>query len=131
MSWPATAVDLVQAIPVGYPMRGIVSGGSGTNVSRLLGRERTRAIDRTDLDAALVMLQGRRAADIAADTGLTERRVRQLAAGISIVAALMDRFGLRTTDVSDAGLREGALLASMRHGAGWLDSLVGAVPSRR
>ncbi len=36
------ATGLAASLPTGTPERGIVSGGSGTNVSRLLGRERTR-----------------------------------------------------------------------------------------
>ncbi len=111
---------LASSLPTGSPARGIVSGGSGTNVSRLLGRERTMPVDRDALDAGLRLLQQRPAAAIALETGLTERRVRQLAAGIVLVGALMERYGLRVTDVSDAGLREGAVLAAAAAGADWL-----------
>ncbi len=106
------ATGLAASLPTGAPERGIVSGGSGTNVSRLLGRERTAVVDRPSLEASLARITQAPAAEIARATGLTERRVRQLPAGIALVSALMDRYGLQVTDVSDAGLREGALLAA-------------------
>jgi exopolyphosphatase/guanosine-5'-triphosphate,3'-diphosphate pyrophosphatase len=114
---------LVEPLPAGSPVRGIVSGGSGTNVSRLLGRDRTTPVTIEDLESGLALLQIRTAADLALGTGLTERRVRQLAAGIALVEALMDRYGLSVTEVSDAGLREGALLAEARFGGNWLAGL--------
>ena len=119
----AQARLLVEPLPVASPVQGIVSGGSGTNVSRLLGRERTTRLTVDDLEAALALLGTRPAADLAAETGLTDRRVRQLAAGVAIVAALMDRYGLRATEVSDAGLREGAVLSEARFGADWMARL--------
>ncbi len=106
------AMGLAASLPTGTPEQGIVSGGSGTNVSRLLGRERTTPVDLDSLEAGLARLARQPAAAIALETGLTERRVRQLPAGIALVSALMGRYGLRVTDVSDAGLREGALLAA-------------------
>ena len=119
------ARTLVDTLPSGAPTRGIVSGGSGTNVSRLLGRERTTPVDRADLESGLELLAARPAADLAADTGLTERRVRQLAAGIAIVSALLERYGLAGADVSDAGLREGAVLAAGRVGPTRPDGVAG------
>ncbi len=116
---------LVDTLPAGAPARGVVSGGSGTNVSRLLSRDRTHPVTIADLLAGTALLQSRPAADLALDTGLTERRVRQLAAGIALVEALMVRYGLSVTEVSDAGLREGALLAMERFGSDWIAGLRG------
>ena len=88
---PPTAVEiaelrtragaLAESLPAGSPVLGIVSGGSGTNVSRLLGRDRTTRVAVEDLEAGLALLRMRPAAELATETGLTERRVRQLAAG--------------------------------------------------
>ena len=121
----ARARALVEPLFAATPARGIVSGGSGTNISRLLGRERTTPVTIDDLETGLVLLQAQPAADLALATGLTERRVRQLAAGIALVGALMDRYHLSVTAVSDAGLREGAVLAAERFGAGWIAGLRG------
>lgn len=130
------AAGLAGSLPMGTPVRGVVSGGSGTNVSRLLGRPRTTALDHPTLVEALDLLQTRPAAELAAATELTERRVRQLAAGICIVDALMQRYGLRLVEASDAGLREGALLAAGRDGDDWLRAIPGPArpqtqPARR
>jgi exopolyphosphatase / guanosine-5'-triphosphate,3'-diphosphate pyrophosphatase len=119
------AAAFAEGLPVGAPGSGIVSGGSGTNVSRLLSRERTTPVTLDDLAAGLALLQTSAAIDVSAATGLTERRVRQLAAGIALVEALMLRYGLSVTAVSDAGLREGAVLAAERLGSTWLVGLPG------
>ena len=74
-----------------------------------------------DLETGTGPAPGPTAAELRLATGLTERRVRQLAAGIALVEALMARYGLSVTEVSDAGLREGAVLAEARFGraTGW------------
>jgi exopolyphosphatase/guanosine-5'-triphosphate,3'-diphosphate pyrophosphatase len=110
--------------------RGVVAGGSGTNISRLLGRERTTPVDGAAIEAALDLLRTRPAEILAARTGLTVRRVSQLAAGIAIGEALLQRLGLDRVDVSDASLREGALLATWVAGDDWLASLPAIVGSR-
>ena len=51
------------------------------------------------------------------------RRTRILPAGVAILEALLDRYGLAELIVSDAGLREGAILAVAHAGAGWRDQL--------
>ncbi len=111
--------------------RAIIAGGSGTNVSRLLGRERTTPIDPATLAAALDVLQEQPAESLALRTGLTVRRVAQLAAGLAIGEALFERLGLDVADVSDASLREGALVATWRLGDRWLDALPTLVGSGR
>jgi exopolyphosphatase/guanosine-5'-triphosphate,3'-diphosphate pyrophosphatase len=119
----ATARELVARLDVPRVQRGVVAGGSGTNVSRLLGRARTTPVDRAALDAALELLRTHPAEDLAARTGLTVRRVSQLAAGVALGEALFDHLGLEVVEVSDASLREGALLAMWVAGEGWLASL--------
>ncbi len=111
------------ALQVPRAERAIVAGGSGTNVSRLLGRERTAPIDPTTLATALDLLRDQPAASLALRSGLTVRRVSQLAAGLAIGEALFERLGLDVADVSDASLREGALIATWRLGDRWLEGL--------
>jgi len=56
------------------------------------------------------------------------RRARQLAAGVAIVSALLDRFLLGQAEVSEASLRDGAIIAALARGEDWLaalDDLVG------
>lgn len=120
-----SAHDRVAALDVPRPERAIIAGGSGTNVSRLLRRERTAPIDMPAIREALAVLQAHPAEELAARTGLTVRRVSQLAAGLAIGEALLERLGLDIVGVSDASLREGALIASWAAGDDW----VAAVPS--
>jgi exopolyphosphatase/guanosine-5'-triphosphate,3'-diphosphate pyrophosphatase len=120
----------VATLDLPRPERAIVAGGSGTNVSRLLRRERTTRIDRAAIDDGFAVLLADPAAAIAARTGLTERRVAQLAAGLAIGEALFVRLGLDNADVSDASLREGALIAAWFAGQDWPTALPGIVAGR-
>jgi exopolyphosphatase/pppGpp-phosphohydrolase len=47
-----------------------------------------------------------------------------LVAGAVIVEALMRRYGVETVRVSEAGIREGAILAADRAGRAWRDRLL-------
>jgi exopolyphosphatase/guanosine-5'-triphosphate,3'-diphosphate pyrophosphatase len=118
------ARELVSTLDVPRADRAVVAGGSGTNVSRLLGRERTTPVDRATMEAALGLLRTSPAEALAAGTGLTPHRVRQLAAGLAIGEALLDRLGLDVVEVSDASLREGVLIAAWAAGTGWPRALV-------
>jgi exopolyphosphatase/guanosine-5'-triphosphate,3'-diphosphate pyrophosphatase len=113
----------VAALQVPHVERAIVAGGSGSTVSRLLGRVRTTPLDPAALAAALDLLMEYPAATLALRSGLTVRRVAQLAAGLAIGEALFERLGLGAAEVSDASLREGALIASWRLGDRWMDDL--------
>ena len=46
-----------------------------------------------------------------------------LPAGVAILEALLERYGLDELIVSDAGLREGAILAVAHAGSAWRDQL--------
>jgi exopolyphosphatase/guanosine-5'-triphosphate,3'-diphosphate pyrophosphatase len=122
---------VIAGLDLPRPARAIIAGGSGTNVSRLLLRERTTPIDRPGLAAALDLLRSHPAQELATRTGLSVRRVAQLAAGIAIGEALLDRLGLESAEVSDASLREGALIAAWAAGDDWLATLPEVVERRR
>jgi exopolyphosphatase/guanosine-5'-triphosphate,3'-diphosphate pyrophosphatase len=126
-----TARRVIAGLDLPRPARAIIAGGSGTNVSRLLLRERTTPIDRPALAAALDLLRSHPAQELATRTGLSVRRVAQLAAGIAIGEALLDRLGLESAEVSDASLREGALIAAWAAGDDWLATLPEVVERRR
>lgn len=121
----------VMDLDLPHPARAIVSGGSGTNVSRLLGRIRTTPIDRAAIDEAYGLLRSQPVTALAARSGLTVRRVAQLAAGLAIGEALLEHLGLERAEVSDASLREGAIIAATAAGDSWLGALptlVGGAP---
>ncbi len=124
------AREHVAALEVPRVERAIVAGGSGTNVSRLLGRERTTPIDLAAIAQALDLLRTHASEPLALRTGLTVRRVAQMAAGLAIGEALFAHLGLDVADVSDASLREGALIASWTAGDGWLAAVPAIVAGR-
>jgi exopolyphosphatase/guanosine-5'-triphosphate,3'-diphosphate pyrophosphatase len=119
----STAREHAAHIPPWRPARGVIAGGSGTNVFRLLGRTPGARIDRTTIEEALALLRSHPSADLAVRTGLTPGRVAQFAAGLALGEALIDRLGLDAVEVSDASLREGALLAWWAAGSDWLVAL--------
>jgi exopolyphosphatase/guanosine-5'-triphosphate,3'-diphosphate pyrophosphatase len=97
----------------GHVMRAIFVGGTATNVGRL-GRLTRDAIaeDRKTLTILT-------ASQVSSRYNVKPRRARQLGAGIAIVDALLGRFGLEGADVSDASLRDGAIIAAVRYGDSW------------
>jgi exopolyphosphatase/pppGpp-phosphohydrolase len=50
-------------------------------------------------------------------------RARLLPAGAVIVEAILDRYGADEIRVSDAGIRDGAILAAAHAGQAWRDRL--------
>jgi exopolyphosphatase/pppGpp-phosphohydrolase len=115
------AARLLEALSPPAPVgRGIVVGGSGRNLLLLAG---TETIDATAIGLALERVAALPAVDLATRHGLRERRARQIAAGIALVEATMARHGLARMEVSDASLREGAILALARAGPAWREHL--------
>lgn len=92
-------------------------GGTATNVARLGRLTRGHlAEDRStlgQLDADQVMRQ----------FGVRPRRARQMAAGVAIVDALLEHFGLDEALTSEASLRDGAIIADWLLGDEWPERL--------
>ncbi len=51
------------------------------------------------------------------------RRARQLAAGVAIVDAILAAYGLDGAEVSEASLRDGAIICAAAFGDKWADAL--------
>ena len=142
-------------MPVGHPTRGIVVGGSGTNLVRLTtdeeadgvgrGRRDRRTADATDgadedwlidkirIGRAIRLVMHHPSAELVEAYGLRERRIVQMAAGASLIEATLDCYDLPHVETSDASLREGAILAWQRAGDAWrerLDELISGGPRR-
>ncbi|MEX2547212.1 MAG: hypothetical protein WD830_05420 [Chloroflexota bacterium] len=97
--------------------RAIFVGGTATNVARLGRLTRKRlAEDRTTL-ANLSF------AAVSARYNVKPRRARQLAAGVAIVDALLERYGLRGAEASEASLRDGLIMSVAHFGDDWTDAL--------
>jgi exopolyphosphatase/pppGpp-phosphohydrolase len=113
----AAAHRLVEELPPRHVMRAVFVGGTGTNLARLA------PVGRAGLEVAHHWLGILPAAEISARFGVNLRRARQLPAGAAIVGALLARFGVDEGTVSDASLRDGAIIAAALLGPTWLDRL--------
>jgi exopolyphosphatase/pppGpp-phosphohydrolase len=136
----AEASHLVAGMPAGRPERGIVVGGSGSNLLHLVSKfdGPTEGVDRIDRERArraVDIVMSRPSAQLAADVGLREGRILQMAAGASLIEAALDCYQLDHLQASDASLREGAILARHLAGEEWRASLgslvVGSGPPTR
>jgi exopolyphosphatase/pppGpp-phosphohydrolase len=130
----AEARRLAAGLPVGHPVRGIVVGGSGRNLLRLVrafddctgapAADRTPdVIDDRAIARASAIVAAHPAAELIRSTGLRERRIRQMAAGAALIEATMSEYHLDALEVSDASLREGAIIAVARAGDRWREHL--------
>jgi exopolyphosphatase/guanosine-5'-triphosphate,3'-diphosphate pyrophosphatase len=150
------AHHLLSGMPVGHPTRGIVVGGSGTNLVRLTADEGADASDESDesdeaeeadaeagadedwlidkirIGRAIRLVMHHPSAELVEAYGLRERRIVQMAAGASLIEATLDCYALPHVETSDASLREGAILAWQRAGDAWrerLDELISGTPA--
>jgi exopolyphosphatase/pppGpp-phosphohydrolase len=114
-------------MPDGRPERGVAVGGSGTNLTKLLGLEHLAPLDPAALERAVQLLLGRPAADFVESRLINLRRALQLAAGAALLEACMVRYGLAQMEVSDASLREGVALAAALAGDAWPQRLASLV----
>ena len=92
-------------------------GGTATNIARL-GR-----LERGQLEQDLQTIGRLKAADVVARFAVRPRRAQQLAAGVAIVNALLERLGVEHAGVSEASLRDGAIIAALHFGDEWLARL--------
>jgi exopolyphosphatase / guanosine-5'-triphosphate,3'-diphosphate pyrophosphatase len=115
----ATARAVVAQAPDITPSMVIAVGGTATNLLRIVRPSRDLAINRKRLAEAMFFLLSEPAASVAARFGLREERARVLPAGAAIVGALFERYGVERIRVSNASLRDGAILAIVHGGSTW------------
>jgi exopolyphosphatase / guanosine-5'-triphosphate,3'-diphosphate pyrophosphatase len=109
---PATPADL---IAVGGTASNLLKVTSAGESDPILTRERVRE--------ALATLTASPGSVVAERYVLNPKRAPLLPAGAVIVDALMDRYGVDRVRVSEASLREGAVLVADHAGPDWRDSL--------
>jgi exopolyphosphatase/guanosine-5'-triphosphate,3'-diphosphate pyrophosphatase len=121
------AAEALDWTPGRQPAEVVFVGGTATNLLKLLRRardpERGDRLDRAALDEAREIVASGPAELLAATYGLREARIRLLAAGASIIQALLDRLDIASGRVADTGIREGAIFAADRAGTAWRDRL--------
>ena len=129
----AESHHLFSSLPTGRPRRGIVVGGSGTNLIRLTSDEGDEdtpddgLIDTARTARAIEIVKAAPSAELVEAYGLRERRVLQMAAGASLIEAALDCYNLEVFEASDASLREGVIIAREAAGDEWRSELVALV----
>jgi exopolyphosphatase/pppGpp-phosphohydrolase len=119
----ATALDATASItyqPAKHAqtgLRAVFVGGTATNVARM------GPLTRPALAADRRTLEEMTFDEVVATFNVKPRRARQLAAGVAIIDALLQRYGLEAADVSDASLRDGAIITAARYGERWFEAL--------
>jgi len=101
-------------------------GGTATNLAKIV------PLSTAGLEQANELLTTLAGDELVERYVVNARRARQLPAGAAIVAAIFSRFGLRSAEVSQASLRDGAIAAADALGEAWpdgLEQLVGSVSS--
>jgi exopolyphosphatase/guanosine-5'-triphosphate,3'-diphosphate pyrophosphatase len=120
----AAATDALATAPPWTPVDVVLVGGTATNLARVTDEAQPMATIRwADLDAIDRILASTPSDEIAAAHGIRPARAAILPAGAAIVRAVAERFAAIELIVVDSGIREGALLARDRAGAGWRDRL--------
>ncbi len=110
--------------PDARPEEMIAVGGTASNLLRILpGTTSDSILTSRRVTIALAMLTVGTSADTAARHTLRHTRARILPAGAVIVDAILDRYGVDRLRVSEAGIREGAILVSAIAGRAWRDRL--------
>ncbi len=104
----------------------IVCGGTVNALKRLVQTIKGRAagetiLTRQDIEIALTVMLHQPFEIVAADYRLRVERARLLPTGALVLAALLDHLHLSSMVVSQAGIREGIILAMARYGQAWLD----------
>ena len=106
------------------PSRLVAVGGTATNLLKVVpAAALDRGLTRPRLARAVAILTAEPAAYVAIHHAINPLRARVLAAGVAILEALLDRYGLDRLHVVDTGVREGAVLAATRGGPDWRNDL--------
>ena len=112
------------AAPAAAPAELVMVGGTVSNLARLSpGSTPWRTLTRRRVAAAMGLLAAEPSEVVAARFGIRPSRSRILPAGAAIVAAIAEKYGVDRIRVSEAGLREGLVLAAVHAGPDWRDHL--------
>ena len=110
--------------PDANPRDLVAVGGTASNLLRLLPATAIdRVLTRRRIAVALAMLTVEHSVEAAERHALRPQRARILPAGAVIVDAILERYGVDRLQVSEEGIREGAVLAAAAAGPAWRDRL--------
>jgi exopolyphosphatase/guanosine-5'-triphosphate,3'-diphosphate pyrophosphatase len=120
----AAALEAIGDAPAATPAEIVAVGGTASNLLKVLpaaGLDRTLTHER--IGEALAVLEAEPAALASERHLINPVRARILPAGAAILAAVLARYGIDRMRVSDAGIREGTILAVDHAGIAWRDRL--------
>lgn len=119
------AISAVGDALEGGPEEIIAVGGTASNLLKVLpAAALDRTLTRDAIQDALAVLATEPAALASERHRINLIRARILPAGAVILDAIMERYGAREIRVSEAGIREGTVLAVEHAGPAWRDRLV-------
>jgi len=95
------------------------TGGTITNLPRLLGKQKGAVMRLRDVEVAIETFRTRSAAELALRSGVDLERTRLCRGGALILAELMDLLHLTWIRSSERGLRDGMIAALVLGGEGW------------
>lgn len=102
----------------------VAVGGTATNLLKVVpAAALDRVLTRSRLARAMVVLASEPAAFAAIHHAVNPIRARVLPAGVAIMEAILERYGLDRVTVVDTGVREGAVLAATHSGPAWRTDL--------
>jgi len=120
----AAALTAVRGAPEARPVEVIAVGGTASNLLKLIpaaGLDRILTPER--IDESMTILSADPAAVVAERYLVNPMRSRLLSGGAAIMAAITARYGIDQIRVSEAGIREGTILAVAHAGSAWRDRL--------
>ena len=120
----AAATLAVAAAPAGHPAEIVAVGGTASNLLKVSTAGLLDAtLTRERIADAVTSLAAERAEDAAAHYAINPRRVQVLPAGAAILDAILLRYGADRVKVSEASVREGAIVAMDHDRPAWRDHL--------
>ena len=117
------ALQGVLRAPEARPSAIVAVGGTASNLLKVIPAAFDRMLTRDRIAEAVATLVTEPAAAAALRHRMKPIRARLLPAGGAILDAILARYGADRIRVSDAGLREGAILAVAHSGRAWRDGL--------
>lgn len=120
----AEALEILQGSPDAQPAEIVVVGGTASNLLKVVPAARIDLVlTRARLAEAMDILEHETAAEAVERHLVKPIRAAILPAGAAILDALLTRYAMDRIRVSDAGIREGAILVVDHVGAAWRDRL--------
>lgn len=121
----AAAADALADAPDAIPAEIVAVGGTASNLLKVVPAAMVdRTLTRERIEEAQAILAAESAADASERHRIKPIRARILPAGGAIMDAILDRYQVDGIRVSEAGVREGAILAVEHDPISWRDRLI-------